>query len=403
MIAVTNLSIGGAQTFVVRLAGELVKKHDIYLYNFNLFTEDDTTIVHRLPESIKIISIRKDYFPLRLALWLDQHLNKLGCKTNFTEELRCYFFRNSVRRYRIDLVNSHLFHSDYIATKSLASVPVPIVMVDHGDYRFILQNHIANSFMIARIFQRVDAIVYISESNFEVIRRNSIHAKTILRKIYNGFAIPRIRASSPDIRRELGIGDDAVVFGMVARGIPEKGWKETLEAFQKIQLLVGKQLHLVLVGSSDYLSDLQSSLASGLRSRVHFVGYSVHPEYWVNSFDVALLPTYFPGESLPNSVIEYLALGKPVIATSIGGIPEMLDVQGQLAGVLVDLDEQGRINVDILANAMRVYAQDEEKLKHDADLAWLAFEKFNLKSCVKEYENLFQQLVEKSTCSRRVL
>jgi L-malate glycosyltransferase len=193
------------------------------------------------------------------------------------------------------------------------------------------------------------------------------------------------------VRTTLGISSNAIVFGMVARGIPEKGWSETIQAFHKLPTNSQQERHLILVGESKYLDELQSELTETQLKHIHFTGYADRPESWIQACDVCLLPTYFAGESLPNSVAEYLSLGKPVIATTVGGIPEMLTDGEQLAGILINLDRDGRPSIDSLSNAMLAYIEDRNLTIAHSKQAHLAFEKFKIEHCIVEYEKLFSQ------------
>lgn len=183
---------------------------------------------------------------------------------------------------------------------------------------------------------------------------------------------------------------------MVARGIPEKGWSEAIAAFKIVQKKAKKKVkvHLILVGDSDYLASLRENilrLPCGLN--IHFIGYSLEPNYWIEAFDVGLLPSYFSGESLPNAIIEYLYMGKPVIATQVGGIPEMLSHDNELAGVTIPLSEEGKCDVIRLSQKMLEYSENNFLLEKHARLTSKVFEKFKMEKCHSKYESLFKQLI----------
>jgi glycosyltransferase involved in cell wall biosynthesis len=127
---------------------------------------------------------------------------------------------------------------------------------------------------------------------------------------------------------------------------------------------------------------------------VHFVGFAANPIDWVRLFDVGLLPSYFPSESLPNSIAEYLFCGIPVIATRIGEIPQMLDVPGQgLAGVLLEQSKQGLTNPEALTAAMQAYIEAPLLLADHKALAAQCFDKFRMDHCVAAYEAIFAQVI----------
>lgn len=403
MIAITNLEVGGAQTFILRLVEDLAFHHEVYVYNFSLFLSDqDVSVVQRLPKSVHVISFNLNGWLLRGVNFLDFHCSRLGLNLNLLEKIRSLFFLKSVLSNKIDLVNTHLFHADYIVTKALARIQIPIVLVDHGDYRFVMEDGIANLRMISNIFRRVNAIIYISDSNLNVLKQFHLRSDLKLRKIYNGFRQPLLPSNQYSLRQQLSIHDDAIVFGMVARGIPEKGWTETVQAFQKVLTTTQKEIHLIFVGWSEYLQELKA-LVEHTSPNIHFVGYADRPEDWIQICDVCLLPTYFSGESLPCSVIEYLAQGKPVIATDVGGIPEMLQYDKAYAGTIVPMQFDQKADPEKVAQAMLSYVEQPDLIQVHSDLAILAFEKFRMELCSEAYQQLFEEVVNPNILSKTLL
>ena len=125
---------------------------------------------------------------------------------------------------------------------------------------------------------------------------------------------------------------------------------------------------------------------------VTFAGFSPDPVEWIERFDVGLLPTEFPHESLPTVVMEYLFCGKPVIATDVGEIGEMLRAPGGgLAGTLLDFDDD-QISTNQLAAAMQAYLDDPALRRRHAALAPAAFAKFDMGQCAAAYARLYAEV-----------
>src|SRR6185312_10673278 len=155
------------------------------------------------------------------------------------------------------------------------------------------------------------------------------------------------------LRQSLNIGPTAFVFGMVSRGVSTKGWEEAIEAFM---LLDKPGTHLVFIGDSDYVQDLKTKYAAQVN--VHFVGFSSEPLEWINLFDVGLLPSTYPSESLPNVIVEYLRCNKPVIASDAGEIKKMISYMGSDAGIIIPVNE-GKVPVAGVLDAMKKYTEDK--------------------------------------------
>jgi glycosyltransferase involved in cell wall biosynthesis len=120
-------------------------------------------------------------------------------------------------------------------------------------------------------------------------------------------------------------------------------------------------------------------------------GHQQDTAAWIRGFDVGLLPSCLAEESLPLSVIEYLLCGKPVIATAVGGIPEMLGD----AGLLVSLASDGRADVGALAHVME-RMMDASVRAGLAGRVPQAASVFDLGRCVTAYEELFEELLRLS-------
>jgi L-malate glycosyltransferase len=391
LISLSHCQIGGAQTLVARLAKELSVNHSIYLYDYEIFSaQQSDSILNLLPEQVRILRFSP------LWNWVGKKLNglcqRLHLNFNAWLLIRSLHFKWLLFFHQIDLVNTHLFHSDRFVTQTLKQSHLPIVLTDHGDYYFVVERHLGTSQEIQQIFDRVNQIIYISDSNKAFLAKYVKNVDQRGIKIYNGVSQPDLAISSPTARSQLNISNTDFVFGMVARGIPEKGWAEAIAAFRQVHAQQ-QATHLILVGASPYLSSLQQALEPDLRPFVHFTGHTSNPNHWIAAFDVGLLPTYFPGESLPNSIIEYLSIGKPTIATHVGGIPEMLTFEDEPAGITIELTESGIANVAELMNAMLNYLNSASLLEQHSQQAQHAFQQFSLEQCAASYEAVFSSLV----------
>jgi len=243
--------------------------------------------------------------------------------------------------------------------------------------------------------KKAAGLIYLTEKNLEIFSVPGVRPLSDLphAKIYNGFDGHFAAPDKLPTRAQLGIGEQDVVFGMVARGIAEKGWRYAIASFEEIHSSYPSS-HLILVGSSDYLTQLAELTTN---PNIHFVGFSSNPVDWVRLFDIGLLPSYFASESLPNSIAEYLFCGAPVIATRIGEIPQMLETPVGLAGVLLDQNGQGLTQPMALTDAMRAYLTQPALLVDHQRRATQCFDKFRMSKCIDAYELMFNEAILAST------
>ncbi len=135
--------------------------------------------------------------------------------------------------------------------------------------------------------------------------------------------MPRSAAPPRSVREIAGIPEDARIVVAVGRFSPEKGMDMLIEAFALLICQV-KNVHLLLVGDGQEGPALDAQVVRhGLTGIVHFLGYSATPGDYVAEADVVALPSR--SEGIPNVVLEAMAMGKPVVATTVGGVPEIIE------------------------------------------------------------------------------
>jgi glycosyltransferase involved in cell wall biosynthesis len=147
-----------------------------------------------------------------------------------------------------------------------------------------------------------------------------VHA--IANGVNSGVFYPRSRAAA---REKLGVPATARVIVYVGRFVATKGLRELLEAFASMADH-DADLRLVMVGDGVMREELRARLsAPGWADRVELPGALAPPEVaeWISAANVLCLPSY--SEGYPNVVVESLACGRPVVATNVGGILELVN------------------------------------------------------------------------------
>ena len=139
-------------------------------------------------------------------------------------------------------------------------------------------------------------------------------------------------SSREGARTQLGLNPESEVVAFVGWLAPTKGLWELFDAV--IRLLPSHpQLQLCCIGEGDLKSELEArAVAAGIEKHVRLLGSRSSTEVacWLTAASIFCLPSY--AEGCPNSVIEALACGRPVVATRVGGIPELVD---DAAGILI--------------------------------------------------------------------
>lgn len=374
LMMIPSLQTGGAEWAFVRQANALCEQHEITAYVpyacgsapalMNAFKPQVRVVALPLPHPLfhRVIYKLSLLFP-RVALERRIHRAVLGLLH---------------RLEKFQMVNPHLHSGTRIACDAFARASVPVVESDHGDYSLLkkedptLERHRA-------VFARLDGIVCPSQANQQSLRE--MPWKAGFRQCVIPYAAPARRASDQPSAH----GDDVFTFGLLARGVAEKGWGEALEAFRGLRSRIQAPVRMIFIGDGPEIQRLRDEVKPD--EGVEIAGHQADTSEWIAKCDVGLLPSYFTAESLPNAIIEFQAQSRPVIATRVGGVPEMLES----SGITVPLDAvTGRADVQALSAAMQRMVEDAPFRQSCANGARVAFERYLPENCCASYTRFFE-------------
>lgn len=250
-----------------------------------------------------------------------------------------------------------------------------IIMHDHTSGERTSRGVLAHwsKWVLAR-FPGVSADVIVAVSDYVVRRHTSISnisAKRIVR-VWNGFTastttlVPRC-----EMRRAFKFPDERFVIFCASRAVREKGVAQLFAAFDCVarHLPAEARPTLLYVGDGPYFSELQYiRMQLSMHDHIVMAGYRRDVLSIMNASDLCVVPSLWQ-EAFGMVVLEAMALGKPVIATNVGGIPELID--DSVSGLLVPPGDESA-----LANAMMRMMNNQEEARHFADEARIRAEKY---------------------------
>jgi L-malate glycosyltransferase len=380
LLVIPSLPMGGGGRFFVRLAQALAKKNLVVIWILSL-TAHDQSLLRQLRDIRVFYSPFSEGFLFRALYKLSITVQALFPRLNIVDFIRNLSLRRLRRRYEFDVCNAHFLLAERQACLAFKHHDIAVVGTDHGDYRWAIND--ANRGYFSPIFQRADALICPSRSNLDICRAYPRPRGFQYFCIYHGYE-PR-RELTCDHAPTANEQARPFIFGMAGRGVAEKGWDQAVAAFTALRRQIETPVQLMLVGAGDRLSEIENALKGDAAGDIIFVGYQPHPEEFMAQFDVALFPSHYGPESLPMVVIECLSLGKPVIATDIGGVGEMLQSDRGPAGIIVQKDNSGRADTEELCAAMRRMIEDKPFFSECRQRAKLAFEKFDMDRCIESY------------------
>jgi glycosyltransferase involved in cell wall biosynthesis len=232
--------------------------------------------------------------------------------------------RNFVKENRIDLIHSHGYKANVYAQAVKHGIAIRTLATCHPwtETTYSLRSRVytrVDKFLLSRF----DRVVAISEE----VKAEILQAKVPRHKVTvipNGIDLERFNASAEKqkIRAELGLPAEGIIVGTIGRLVPEKGQHLLIEAAARLAKNFSNVFYLI-VGDGPLRQELQACARNaGLENRVILFGVSDQIPQLLNLMEVFVLPSL--SEGLPMVILEAMAAGKPIIATNVGAIPQVL-------------------------------------------------------------------------------
>jgi len=186
-------------------------------------------------------------------------------------------------------------------------------------------------------------------------------------------------------RRSLNLSENHLLMGIVARLVPVKNHQLLLQAVAELAPAI-PELHLAIIGGGELENCLrQQAVTSGIADRVHFCGLISEIEEVYADLDLLVLSS--KNEGTPVVIIEALASGCPVAATSVGGVSELLE--GGEYGVL--LPSETAAFVSALKTALENCRWSEKKLDEQFRRQWSA--KYSIEGLGERIHEIYKQVL----------
>lgn len=227
-----------------------------------------------------------------------------------------------IRRFDIGVVHAHEVKSDVIGVLAARLCGVKMMTTLHG----WIGNSSRQRKLIAidkRVVRRFDRVIAVSRAIYDEMTQAGM-APTTLRLLHNGIVLDRYRRTG-----QRGVVDQLAghpvrgpIISSVGRLSAEKGHLDLVEALALVRAR-GAFASLVLVGDGPERAALERRVEElGLGGSVVFAGYYDQPARVVEESNLVVLPSHTEG--LPNAALEALAMEVPVLATCVGGTPEVI-------------------------------------------------------------------------------
>ena len=307
---------------------------------------------------------------------------------------------NLFRGLRPDIVHTHQIGALFYAGPAAARAGVPVIVhTEHGKH---YEKGLRARWLGRMAGRYADRFCCVSADIADAVRKRKIVGDEKITVVANGIDVARFgfgaggtgqasgvrrQASGNDLRSELGIPPGAPLVGTIGRLSEIKRHDLLLHGFARL-LRSRPEAHLLVVGDGPLRENLKRQSAATLpAAQVHFAGYQPEPERYLQVMDVFALTSR--SEGMPLAVLEAWSAGVPVVASAVGGVPELV-VDGQ-AGLLFPSGD-----ADALAQALeRLLCQPELAGRLSAVGRQRVEREFSLARMAETYQRLYRELFER--------
>ncbi|OQY09054.1 MAG: hypothetical protein B6I30_10410 [Desulfobacteraceae bacterium 4572_187] len=326
LIASSNINTGPVKGIIQFLLYADRSQFNFYFFNF------------RLKNDLHADKFKKD-------------AQQLGIDTYFLNQGRHAYISlikqaiKIIKNRQINIVQTHGFKPSVIGFFLKLICRVKWICFMHGttseNFKVKLYNFIDN---IVQCFAHRTVIVSEAQRDKIFLGHNHLRVRVLHNAVDFKNPLPNNSKDYSPVQEALKLTSDSKLLVVVGRLSPEKGVDVFIKAFG-ILAADTPEVHAIIVGDGQELKKLEAQvLKANFQDRIHFVGYSESPGNYINEAYLVVVPSR--SEGIPNVVLEAMALGKPVVSTAVGGVPEI--IEDGISGRLVPSERP-----DLLAKAIQ--------------------------------------------------
>lgn len=375
LYVITLSEIGGAQKYILDLAKSFNKKYDILVAAGGKINS---------PLFKKLAKEKIKYYPLK---HLKRQINPLS------DILAVLELRKLIKLFKPDII--HLNSSKAGVIGSLAVNGIPKIKVVYTAHGFVFNEQIG---FLKKIFYKFvekffaiykNKIITVSEYDRQTAIKNKIAPAKKFITISNGLDIQNLKFfSKEDARKKLNLPQTNIVVGTIANYYPVKALDRIIGA-AKIITKEFNETKFILIGDGLEKKKLQKQIRKENLTNNFLLGAVKDASYCLKAFDVFILSS--KKEGFPYAILEAMLAEVPIVATNVGGIPEMI-TDGE-NGFLIqsNIDEKSEIEtIKQIAEKTIYYLKNKKIAKIFANKAYRkATKNFTLEKMVEKTEKIY--------------
>lgn len=291
--------------------------------------------------------------------------------------------RKVLKRRQIDIIHSHDYKSNLYGLLASIGLPVKRILTAHGATRDSLLKRLYLFIDVFITYRFFDIIIAVSEDLYRKLIKKGI-SKDHLAIIKNGLDLT-LNCNNFIAQEQLKIPGESKVFAVVGRLFPDKGHRYFLEAFSRIHRRYPNTFGLIVGDGPSYEEINRQVKEYGLSESISLCGLRYDMDSVYKQIDYLVIPSLTEG--LPYVLLEAMAFGIPVVATSVGDIPKLID-DGK-TGYTVNPGDS-----DQLADKMALLMEDPIVAEHMAKRAKMVVETtYSAQQMIYQTEQMYQKII----------
>lgn len=321
------------------------------------------------------------------------YIPKLVRNIHFINDLKTLItIYNFLRREKFDIVHTHTSKAGLLGRLAAKIAGVPIIIhTPHGHVFFGYFGRLKTNIFILleKLASRMtDIIITLTNSEKEDYLKYRIAPEHKFTVIYSGVDLNRFmqRASeeAQNFKIELGIPEKSSIVGTVGRLVPVKGLEFLIKA-AKLVIQKFPDTFFILAGDGHLGQNLKKQASElGIEKNIIFLGWRDDVARIISTYDIFVLPSL--NEGMGRVLVEAMALGKPIVASGIGGIPDLV-THGR-NGFLVPPK-----NPEQLANYIQILLENKEQREKMGQAGKKIAVNFSKEIMVERIAELYRELM----------
>ncbi|MCG3203481.1 MAG: N-acetyl-alpha-D-glucosaminyl L-malate synthase [Elusimicrobia bacterium] len=287
-----------------------------------------------------------------------------------------HFVNQRIKKQNIQVLHAHTGHGVSLAVLSRLGTRIPIVATRRVDFP------VGQNLFSRWKYSQLNHMVAISKGVQKVLIESDVPERKIT-VVPSGVDFKRYERVQPFTKDKLGVPESHFLIGQVAALAPHKDQNNFLEALAIFRKEV-PSFKAIIVGEGELKPQLERKIRSlGLENHIQLLGFKENPLDYLAAFDVFCLSS--KEEGLGTSILDAMALHVPVVATAVGGIPEL--VEPGITGYLAKPQDPAA-----LAESLLLAYKAGPKTQEIVENAAKKVKKFDILETITKMERIYTQL-----------